>query len=470
MHAERQATDGLDSGHTTSNLELAYRFAFGFGLSLVVDAVMNGALGRATRTLSHCARRLLGIACVIVSIGIAQTLVDISIGRSHGSDLSFGSVLLVWNVVYRVAVTRVVPGNFSLGESGLVFSLVALLTDDMLRWTVRVYRDANDSALVTTQHAVDRWMVYHLTQALLLGMLLIGLVTMPVLQLHRKRVLTGLVPKRTWFGIASGLTHWTSWTFYGGLAAVVLLVIRPWMLLVMHHVAADSVPDPFLWTWWFVVKSPERMAVVGWWVLCLCAMVLALRGTVSGTITTVPTSDLLSSDASPSTRSTQRKVRSRVTTPIGSSVAPTMRRPPAVELDRRRKFFHWMAVAMFLPGIAIVVGSCCVELPHMLPPFPSSHTATSHKSRIRTYRFTLYSVRICTRLSRGSTLHGRGGAGRICRCLHGEAERRCGAFHFLGCLPYQSLLGLGTGGAQPYLLATCMRRATVDGAAYVWFW
>ncbi|KAI9337567.1 hypothetical protein BDR26DRAFT_863880 [Obelidium mucronatum] len=154
---------------------------------------------------------------------------------------------------------------------------------------------------------ITRDPIHLVSQGLILGMLLIGFCTTPILSqianLQRNN------HKQTSKNESSIIK--LSFLFYATAAAIVLGLIRPWL----QRVLPDG-RDPFLWLVVFLFEKPaERIwLLIYWFFVVLIGVVLAVVGFA------------------------------------GNSSADIKGKRSLTYLNFKRKYFHALAVGMFLPG------------------------------------------------------------------------------------------------------------------------
>ena len=218
-----------------------------FGISLLVDRllvrVLLSVVVVVARKLHPSSMILHSLVCFLLSNGAGFVLAQWLIVPGSAVRWELFSLLLLWNAFYRTLVGYLAPGNFTIAESSVLTSFLAVCFLDAYLWTF--HRPSAKQPLTMEGHRT--WMVYHLLQAMILGMLLIGLLHYPLLQYIRRVELHARQqekprkrsPRRTM--VLSAL-------FYCSVLAFVFLVIRPWVIQVVGvHGVPDKVVDPFEW-------------------------------------------------------------------------------------------------------------------------------------------------------------------------------------------------------------------------------
>lgn len=201
------------------------------------------------------------------------------------------------------------PHNFTLGESGLIASLVSYYVMD----------SCSDTA--TGEQSGDTVLLYHLKQALFWGMVASGTLTAPLLIYIRKCYFRK--DQQKMHRLASAL-------FFFTFALIIIWGVRPWWMSIISRKTSSSAPDPFYFTISFVFKRTEHWYLFFWWCLSLVMMSTIIRY--------------------------RYRLLSSVQQYLGQQ-------KQGFTLDLQRKFFHFTSVLIFLPGILFSV--CYLLLHHI---------------------------------------------------------------------------------------------------------
>ncbi len=139
----------------------------------------------------------------------------------------FEPIAIICQVILTVTI-NLLPTSFTLGEASVLCQTVTLLAHD---------------AVMSTIYNHDRPPIYILLQSLILGMLLIGLLTAPILK-----------QKQTVLWLAT-------------VAFILLTLITPWTWYRMQS-------NPITWTVQFILSSPTRIYLALYWIACLLLVLL----------------------------------------------------------------------------------------------------------------------------------------------------------------------------------------------------
>jgi hypothetical protein len=201
---------------------------------------------------------------------------------------------LVWPWIMDLcfrSILYLAPHNFTFGEG---FLLSQLIVCGMYHVIV------NDGAKGLDTDTSFR---HRLQETLIFGILLVGTLLSPLL-MHIRRIHAKPELLCQW--------KWFSMVFYVMFGSIVWFVFRPWVM-------QGSNPDPFTWTWNFATQNTTHLVMIVWWLSVLLLMVVILNLWSSGT------------------KRRRRKLQD------------------GFQLDFRRKFFHFVTVALFLPSILLTV-------------------------------------------------------------------------------------------------------------------
>lgn len=266
-------------------------------------------------------------------------------------SLSFQLQLYIW--------TRVAQQNCTIGELAILCSTTTIIFHEA--WVMSMVRLVPSYVSLYLREPTVL-LVFHM--ALIVGMLLVGLVLSPLLVLSRN--------------LARRPTHRLRWPdkrnlhrrllamgFFVLSVTLVLGVLGPWVSWQLGG------RNPWLYVIRFTLQGPtwwSRWALVGYWgVLCNIAL-LSIQlmvnrvwqfATVGDQVKTPPVTRGAVAPATSAPRraptATQRagsmaaaRFASRVEPDEGTSLGPQV----AVSVNGRRKFFHALAVFLFVPGLA----------------------------------------------------------------------------------------------------------------------
>ncbi|KAK0537288.1 dolichol kinase [Tilletia horrida] len=275
----------------------------------------------------------------------AASLVSLLIGV-HGAvrsiDIPLWSGLETWEFIviammYQVdlfTVTRLARRNFTIGELGIVAQLGGIIALESIHFTAaKLWPVATD--FVKSYRHPTPLIIFQL--ALTAGTFLVGFLLSPILYLSRH--------------LAQKPTHRLRWpekrnlhrrllsaSFYVFAAIYVLGVLGMWVrwLLVKR--------DPWLWTLRFLLQGAypfSRFALVAYWTSLIGASVFSWQMVV----TTVKRPPPINNRTTPALAAKTSYAN------MSSEPNSAPRKAVHLSLNARRKFFHFLAVLLFLPGI-----------------------------------------------------------------------------------------------------------------------
>ncbi|CAD6884197.1 unnamed protein product [Tilletia controversa] len=233
-------------------------------------------------------------------------------------------------------VTRLARRNFTIGELGIVAQLGATIALETVHLTVSKLWPMATPFVKSYRHPTPL-IIFQL--ALTAGAFLVGFLLSPILYLSRH--------------LAQKPTHRLRWpekrdlhrkllstSFYVLAAIYILGVLGMWVrwLLVKR--------DPWLWTFGFLFQGTHpfsRFALIAYWTSLIGASVFSWQIIVSS----------IKRPPQPiSNRTTASLSRPVAYSTMGSESNPALRSKTVhLSLNARRKFFHFLAVLLFLPGI-----------------------------------------------------------------------------------------------------------------------
>ncbi|KAE8244322.1 hypothetical protein A4X13_0g6678 [Tilletia indica] len=231
-------------------------------------------------------------------------------------------------------VTRLARRNFTIGELGIVAQLGATIALETVHLTVTKLWPVATPFLKTYRHPTPL-IIFQL--ALTAGAFMAGLLLSPILYLSRH-----LAQKPThrlrWPEKRNLHRRLLSTSFYALTAIYILGVLGMWVrwLLVKR--------DPWLWTFRFLFQGAypfSRFALIAYWTSLIGASVFSWQMVVNSIKRPQPINN----------RTTASLQRPAAYTTISSESNPALRKAVHLSLNARRKFFHFLAVLLFVPGI-----------------------------------------------------------------------------------------------------------------------
>lgn len=326
----------------------AYYIAFALGVTALI-ALLKGVL-------SFCGWK----SVLLGDLTITQVAVD---------AILFQLGLYSW--------TRVARQNFTLGELSIACTFNTTLILEAIILTM--YKLAPVPELIVAYRTPS--VVYAYQLALIVGMMLVGLVLSPLLALSR--VLAQRPTHRLrWPDKRNLHRRLLSLGFFVFLALIVFGTLGPWVWWMLGR------RNPWLFIARFTLQGPYwwlRLALLGYWgVLCNIALLslqlmvnrvwqyatvgdqvqaqaIKRRGARSDSVTQVPPNRTASQRAASS-------AVSRLAAPRADNEATALGPALAVNVNVRRKFFHMLAVLLFVPGLAwdvrdLTLTPACVYAP-----------------------------------------------------------------------------------------------------------
>ncbi|KAK0547060.1 dolichol kinase [Tilletia horrida] len=272
-------------------------------------------------------------------------------------------------------VTRLARRNFTIGELGIVAQLGAIIALEAIHLTAAKLWPATTPFLKTYRHPTPL-VIFQL--ALTAGAFLVGFLLSPILYLSRH-----LAQKPThrlrWPEKRNFHRRLLSVSFYILAAIYILGVLGLWVrwLLVKR--------DPWVWTLRFLLKGAypfSRFALVAYWTSLIGASVFSwqvinstVRRTKPQTISSSPTLSSNGFEKRSNGTSSLHAVKEAAAAAIGAGLqhsstsngnsngnhlshqkdspsnSAAIRKAVYMSLNARRKFFHFLAVLLFVPGI-----------------------------------------------------------------------------------------------------------------------
>ncbi|KAJ3381555.1 hypothetical protein HDU84_005014 [Entophlyctis sp. JEL0112] len=238
-------------------------------------------------------------------------------------------VVALLEIIVTIALVHVCRKSFTLGEAFIVADLVVLFVVDAVVATF-------DEYLPQTAR-VKRLSIHTLSQALILGVLLIGILVWPVLSGLNK-----ITNKST-----PGSSFQRACYFYAISVILVLTIIRSWTTARLSGV------DPFAWLIGFIFDKPrQRIGLIAYWAI------MAIAAVYYAGIWLKDNED--------------------------SGVKRKSNQSMKIWVNLKRKYFHGVALAMFVPGCIIDIlrvgdiPPAAVVFREFLPRFFDSKDKSAH--------------------------------------------------------------------------------------------
>ncbi|KAL2985708.1 hypothetical protein AAZX31_12G166500 [Glycine max] len=215
---------------------------------------------------------------------------------------------LMWALCHGLASVKLIqhflrtfPSCASIGETFLVTSGIVLYFGDMLLLTIKkLHGLLMSSELVTAEYEISRSEISIIIQGLVLGLLLYPIALKYILQIWEWFISTASAEARRYCEIGRSLM------FVASLGIVLILIVPSWMQFV-HEFRMH----PFFWVLSFVFSEPsKRLTLCIYWVCIICVSVLRFYN---------------------------------------------ISKNSKIERILLRKYYHLMAVSMFLPALIFQV-------------------------------------------------------------------------------------------------------------------
>ncbi|KAL2985704.1 hypothetical protein AAZX31_12G166500 [Glycine max] len=179
---------------------------------------------------------------------------------------------LMWALCHGLASVKLIqhflrtfPSCASIGETFLVTSGIVLYFGDMLLLTIKkLHGLLMSSELVTAEYEISRSEISIIIQGLVLGLLLYPIALKYILQIWEWFISTASAEARRYCEIGRSLM------FVASLGIVLILIVPSWMQFV-HEFRMH----PFFWVLSFVFSEPsKRLTLCIYWVCIICVSVL----------------------------------------------------------------------------------------------------------------------------------------------------------------------------------------------------
>ncbi|KAL2981703.1 hypothetical protein AAZX31_13G305000 [Glycine max] len=159
---------------------------------------------------------------------------------------------------------RTFPSCASIGETFLVTSGIVLYFGDMLLLTIKKLHELlMSSELVTAEYEISRSEISIIIQGLVLGLLLYPIALKYILQIWEWSINTTSAEARRYYEIGKSLM------FVASLGIVLIMIVPSWMQFV-HEFQMH----PFFWVLSFVLSEPsKRLTLCIYWVCIICVSV-----------------------------------------------------------------------------------------------------------------------------------------------------------------------------------------------------
>ncbi|KAK4607523.1 hypothetical protein RGQ29_001389 [Quercus rubra] len=222
------------------------------------------------RTCSPYSRSVMDAKLSLSGIVLFAVVCCVSIAAT--SHTGFHAVLkLLWVLLHGLAAVKLIqhvlstfPSCASIGEALLVTAGIVLYFGDMLACTIaKVTGYLNSLELVSAQYGVKRSEISIIIQGLLLGLLLFPMVFKFVLRIWECSSSSANSESRT-YEIGKSLI------FFASLGFILIVVVPSWM-----QFAQDFSVHPLLWVISFVFSEPlKRLSLCMYWVCVIYVSVL----------------------------------------------------------------------------------------------------------------------------------------------------------------------------------------------------
>ena len=290
----------LDELISVEHLRFWVFVGIGSGIVLSMDVLIN--------TWVKIRGSVLQILCLgaylVISTAIVSHYHHAFDPKAPFMDTNLLTCISIVHITFRLLML-LAPGNFSLAEGFCLVQGTVLLFADAYARHLSLSHSGTPITKWSDIDLATAWRVYLLLQAMIIGMLLIGLLNYPLLRLVR------------FYRFQSAWTYRSlSVLFYASMAYWVLQA-REWFMFMAT--GDQTMQDPFLWTIEFTMQS-NNLVIVAWWVACLGLMVIGLQ--VLGLHP-------------------------------GSNYNPKDTLTSWIQFEVRRKYFHLIGVFMFIPGICL---------------------------------------------------------------------------------------------------------------------
>ncbi|XP_062007346.1 dolichol kinase EVAN [Rosa rugosa] len=208
---------------------------------------------------------ILSLSCIVLHTAVCC----VTLGTSSLTS-SEAALKLLWMLCHGLAVVKLIqhvfrtfPSCASIGEACLVASGLVLYFGDMLAYTIaKVSGCSIKSDMV--QYGSKTNEINIIIQGLLLGLLLFPVVFKLVLRMWECSFSTARSEVRT------NNETWRSVIFFSSLGFILIVIIPAWMQFVQ-----DFHMHPFLWVLSFIFSEPlKRLSLCGYWVCVICVSVL----------------------------------------------------------------------------------------------------------------------------------------------------------------------------------------------------
>ncbi|KAK9266375.1 hypothetical protein L1049_027343 [Liquidambar formosana] len=222
-------------------------------------------------THSFCLRSLWDAKISLICIVLYAALSCVSLATISHCGLHT-ALKLLWVLCHGLAAVKLIqhvlntfPSCASIGEALLVTAGLVLYFGDMLACTIaKIHGYFISSELVSAQYGIKRSEISTIIQGLLLGLLLFPVIFKFVLQIWERFTRLAYFEASTHNEIGKSLI------FYPSLAFVLIVVVPSWMQFV--H---DFPAHPLLWVFIFVFSEPlKRLSLCMYWMGVIYASVL----------------------------------------------------------------------------------------------------------------------------------------------------------------------------------------------------
>ncbi|KAM7502161.1 hypothetical protein LguiB_001065 [Lonicera macranthoides] len=204
-------------------------------------------------------------------IGFCATLCCVSFAANSNTSY-YTTLALMWVLCHGLAAVKLIqhvlhtfPRCASIGEAHLVTAGLVIYFGDMFVCTVaKIFEYSIPSELIPVQHGVKRSEISTIIQGVLLGLVLFPMFFKVVLRSWER------FTSSTHSEVASDLEIKRSIMFYASLAFILTVFVPSWMQFVQ-----DFPAHPILWVFSFVFSEPlKRLSLCIYWVAVIYASVL----------------------------------------------------------------------------------------------------------------------------------------------------------------------------------------------------
>lgn len=220
---------------------------------------------------SACLNSLWVVKVTLSCIILYAALCCVSLSTRSHSDL-LTALKLVWVPLHGLAAVKLIhhalktfPACVSIGEALLVTGGLVLYFGDMLAFTLaKIHGCLIASEQLNVQYGIKRSETHTVIQGLLLGLLLFPMIFKFEFQISKRLRISACPEERISTEIGKSLI------FFISLGFILIAIVPLWMQFVQ-----DFDGHPFFWVFVFVFSEPfKRLSICIYWVVVICASVL----------------------------------------------------------------------------------------------------------------------------------------------------------------------------------------------------